>query len=278
MNKTGLVMKTEKNSASIMTCYGEFFKVKITSKKPQVGEEYTGKIKKDNSLIRNFITAASLLFMILSGSGVYAYYTPTSSIVININPSIELKANRWDRIIKYSALNKDGETLLKSISIKNKPLSQGLNIIVEQSKKDNFIDENYVKDGKVIRLQVSVKGNKSLDLSKFQKNIIKNNLNLDINDNGKETHFKIGNDKENLKDKNADPQSDKNSENKTKGDLNPNKTNQNTTARVTNPKDLEIKDKQSNYSREKEEEKQVQLQKDKANGNKASENKLIKGK
>jgi hypothetical protein len=268
MNKTGLVMKTEKNSASIMTCYGEFFKVKITSKKPQVGEEYTGKLKKDNSLIRNFITAASLLFMILSGSGVYAYYTPTSSIVININPSIELKANRWDRIIKYSALNKDGETILKSISIRNKPLNQGLNIIVEQSKKDNFIDENYVKDGKIIRLQVSVKGNKSLDLSKFQKNTIKNNLNLDINDNGEETHFKIGNDKVNLKDKNM--------ESKTKADLNPNKTNQNTTTKK--PKDLEIKDKQNNNSREKEEVKQGQLQKDKANGKNASENKLIKGK
>ena len=278
MNKTGLVMKTEKNSAAIMTCYGEFFKVEVASKKPQIGEEYTGKLKKDNSLIRNFITAASLLFMILSGSGVYAYYTPTSSIVININPSIELKANRWDRIIKYSALNKDGETILKSISIRNKPLNQGLNLIVEQSKKENFIDEDYVKDGKIIRLQVSGKGNKSLDLSRFQENVIKSNLNLDVNDNGIETHFKTRNDKENLKDINDDPQSDKNSVSKTKVYLNPNKMNENAAARFINPKNLEIKNKKNNYSREKEEEKRAQLQKDKANGNKANESKLIKDK
>ena len=213
MNKTGLVMRAEKNSVSIMTSSGEFFKVKIVSKAPKIGDEYTGKLKKENSFIKKLVTAACVLFMVSSGGGVYAYYTPTSSVVININPSIELSANRWNKIIRYSALNKDGEIILKDIAIKNKSLYEGLNLIVEQSKKDDFINEKYIKDDKVINIKLTSKNNKSVDLEEFKRYIFKNNLNLQINENGTETYFNKKFDKANLKGKVVDPPNVKKAEN-----------------------------------------------------------------
>jgi len=233
MNKTGLVMKIEKNSVFIMTSSGEFFKVRTLSKSPKIGEEYTGILKKENGLIKILITAACLLFMALSGGGVYTYYTPTSSIIINMNPSIELQANRWIRIIKCSALNKDGETVLKAISIKNKPLNQGLNLIIEQSKKDDFINEKYIEDGKVISIQLSTKNNKSLDLSKFEEYAAKSKLSLKINSNGREIYLNRVISKETLKVKIIDT---------------PNiKRIKNPIIKKVEPKDTEVKNIQNNY-------------------------------
>jgi len=271
MNKTGLVMKIEKNSAAIMTTSGEFFKVAVFSKIPKIGEEYTGKLKKENSLIKVLITAACLLFMALSGGGVYDYYTPTSSVVININPSIKLETNRWIKIIKCSALNKDGETILKEISIKNKSLNEGLNLIVEQSKKDNFINEKYIKDSRVISIKLSGKNNKILDLSKFQEYIIKNNLNLEINSNGKKTNFNREIDKGNSDVKARDSENNKS-----------NKESDSPLIKKTETKDIEIKNTQNNYDNNGENKPSVkdtekkgnttELEKDKHN-EKANENK-----
>jgi len=246
MNKTGLVMKIEKNNAFIMTSSGEFFKVKILSKSPEIGEEYTGKLKKERGFIKILITAACLLFMALSGGGVYDYYTPTSSVVININPSIKLEANRWVKIIKCSALNNDGETVLKSISIKNKSLNQGLNLIIQQSEKDDFINEKYIKDAKVISVKLSTKNNKNVDLSKFEEYVVKSNLMVEFNNNGIKTYFNRKIDKENPTGK------DVNSKNIIKATPSPNKIYQDSQIRMSKSKNTEVKSIQKNYSRTKD--------------------------
>lgn len=280
MNKTGLVMRAERNSVSIMTSSGEFFKVEIISKVPKIGDEYTGKLKKENSFLKKLVTAACLLFMVLSGGGVYAYYTPTSSVVININPSIELSANRWNKIIKYLALNKDGETILNAISIKNKSLNEGLNLIVEQSKKDDFINEEYIKASKVISIQISEKNNKGVDLSKFEDYAAKNNLNLKINNNGRETYSNRIINNETLKDKVVDPPNIKKTENQVI------KKAENPITKKVEPKDAEIKNMQNNYGKDnkhspivkdtKERENQIGIRNDDYDENNYNKNNYLK--
>ena len=185
--KSGLVMKIEKNIAYIMTSNGEFIKVKINknTSSPMIGSEYCGEVLKNTFIKSNIVKYASvaclMLCIILSGGGAYAYYNPVSTVTISINPAIELKSNIWNKVIYANPLNGDGEKILKEISLKNKTVDDALVLVIDQSKKDKFIDENYIKSNKIV--DISIKG-KELSLPALKSRIINDNLSVNIANNG----------------------------------------------------------------------------------------------
>ena len=189
MNKTGLVLNIENNTATLVTSSGEFVKVIASKSKPKIGETYSGAVKKENNYLRYLATVAALLIIFIGGGGTaYAYYTPTATVLISINPSIELKINRFDKIIKVSPKNTDGETLLKSVKLKNKNIDEALTLVVEQAKKDNFINEDYIAQGKTISVKIySNNSNKIINIDKFEKTIDENKINTDIDNNGEKS-------------------------------------------------------------------------------------------
>ena len=74
-------------------------------------------------------------------TGVYAYYTPYSYVSVDINPSLELSVNRFDKVIDVHAFNEDAQKLIDtSANIKNK----GIDIALEQII-DNAADKGYLK-------------------------------------------------------------------------------------------------------------------------------------
>lgn len=60
--------------------------------------------------------AACLLFLLLGGR--WLYFTPTATISIDINPSIELGINRFNRVISVNSYNDDGQDLADSLKIR----------------------------------------------------------------------------------------------------------------------------------------------------------------
>lgn len=185
--KSGIVMQTTNSTVYLMTSDGEFIKVKLNKKEslPIIGSEYSGVVIKNNS-IRNSIfkyasVACLMLFMLLGGGGAYAYYKPVSTVTISINPAIELKSNMWKKVISANPLNGDGKKILQEISLKNKTVDDALSLVVDQAKKDKFIDENYVRNNKTIN--ISIKG-KELALSSFENKVSKDSLNVKIDNNG----------------------------------------------------------------------------------------------
>ncbi len=57
----------------------------------------------------------------ISGIGAWTYYTPAGYINIDINPSIEMTYNMFERIINVRAINSDGKTVIDNTApIKNK--------------------------------------------------------------------------------------------------------------------------------------------------------------
>lgn len=193
MLKTGLVLSINKNKAHMVTPSGEFVKVKIKGTAPKVGETFSGELVKNFTIPKFPVVAASIAFMLLFSGTAYAYYTPTSSVIVEINPSIMLKLNMFNRIIGSSPLNADGETVLKEIKIKNKPINDGLKTIVDEAKKDNFINDNYVKSDKAVTLFVDTKSKNDINLESFQKFMGESGVNLRINSNGKELKSEVKN-------------------------------------------------------------------------------------
>lgn len=203
--KNGLVMEIQGSDAYIMTSSGEFFKVKIDKNKtlPVVGGEYRSQIfRRPFMCISKFkyAVAACLLFFMLSlGGGTYAYYTPTSTVTININPSIEFKLNRWDRVLTSSPLNSDGEKVLLEIKAKNKSIDDVLIMVINQAKQDKYINENYINMGKTVTINIV---GKEVGLSSLEKELSKDNINVKIDSNGKNIYNKNNKKPDNVSPKN----------------------------------------------------------------------------
>lgn len=182
MIKTGIVISIMNKKAGIMTSSGEFVYVKISKVLPKVGELYTGELSRKNlSLYKYAITAASLMFMVLSSVSAYSYYTPVTTIVVSINPSVSLEANRWNKIISSKALNSDGSQILNNIKLKNKSIDHGLELLVQEAKNENFINDKYVNDQKIISVDIKSNKNSSIDISNFKDTVENNSLNIEIN-------------------------------------------------------------------------------------------------
>ncbi|MBU3177366.1 anti-sigma factor domain-containing protein [Clostridium estertheticum] len=182
MNKTGIVINIINKKAGIMTSGGEFLYIKISKALPNIGEIYTGKLYKKNLFIYKYvISVASLMFMLVSSAYAHSYYTPVSTIILRINPSISIDANKWNKIINSKPLNSDGALILNNIKLKNKSIDVGLGLLVKEAKSENFINEKYVSDKKVINLDIKSTKTISIDISNFENTIGSNNLNVKIN-------------------------------------------------------------------------------------------------
>lgn len=182
-------MEINDSNIGILTPSGEFAYVKRNSKSVTLGELYSEEIfngikKKSVNVKRLFLMAASFLLLVFLSSGIFLYNEPVSAVTIDINPSVELYVNRWNKIVKIVPLNDDGKNLVNELSIKNLDISNGIEKIYEKCKSENYITEDYKKD-KAINIQVSNLKNHQLDLSTIEKKIEDDGINIiiDINKN-----------------------------------------------------------------------------------------------
>lgn len=69
--------------------------------------------------IRRLATVAACLAILLVGAGGYwLYFIPTSVVSIDINPSLELGINRFDKVVSVDAYNGDGQALADSLDLR----------------------------------------------------------------------------------------------------------------------------------------------------------------
>lgn len=253
MIKTGIVISIMNRKAGIMTDCGEFVYIKTSKIIPNIGEIYTGELsKKHLSFYKYAITAASLMFIVVSSTFAKAYYTPVTTVVLSINPSVSLEANRWNKIISSKALNSDGYILLNNIKLKNKSIDAGLELLVKEAKTEHFINDKYVDDKKTISVDIKSSKDSSIDISGFKNIIDSNNLDIIINtssNNNKSIDITVDNKKvnaSNLNPNNKEKEAlNKNSNIKINPPKNP---STNSSPKINENKSSEIKGKVKNHS------------------------------
>ncbi len=111
-----------------------------TSLKKKTYLNITAKKKKNYKPI--FILSPALAaLLILIG---LLYYTPVAYISIDINPSIELEINTFDRIISVNAINDDAKQIISSVDIIHKDYIEALESL-ENSNDFNEYTDNYTE-------------------------------------------------------------------------------------------------------------------------------------
>ena len=150
----------------------EFDSKKLNEKKGIVYMES----KKRNKL-PYLVTACTLVLCLLVGFGVYNNnFKVASKIGIDVNPSIELKINKKDKVIDVVANNDDGNKILNGMDLKGSDMNVAINALIGSMVKNGYIDEL------ANSILISVEGNSAEENEKLRQEIV-NELNASLVNN-----------------------------------------------------------------------------------------------
>lgn len=113
-----------------------------THTKKYLFEKVYYKEKKRHSPLRKFAAAGvcSLLVFLIGGS--YLFFTPTAFISVDVNPSLELGINRFDRVVSVTGYNEDGRTLADSLQVKYMDYSAALESLLSNQELKAYLTED----------------------------------------------------------------------------------------------------------------------------------------
>lgn len=174
----GIVIKSFKKSAYIMTSKGKFLRIR-TNSKVSIGEICEGKEKKT---IKNYKIHISifLFVLILISSGIVIEYRRTESIVvIGTTSNIKIHVNKFDKVIyAYSPTDK-GKELVENVNILNQDIDKAVAEIFEYALDNEMLDLS-----KKTLVTISGQALKYGALTETNKVISENNIPIVINNAG----------------------------------------------------------------------------------------------
>jgi hypothetical protein len=80
------------------------------------------------------------LALVLFVSGLQWVNTSASYIAVDINPSIILTTNPWDKVVEVEALNEDAETLLVDLVLIGLQADEAIELIIAEATEMGYID------------------------------------------------------------------------------------------------------------------------------------------
>ena len=103
-----------------------------------------------------YIALASfcLFFLLIGFGGWRLYFTPTAAISIDINPSLELSVNRFNKVLSIKGYNIDGKQLADSLHLKYMDYEEAVDKIVQSQEIKDLLS-----DDEVLTFTVSGKNN-----------------------------------------------------------------------------------------------------------------------
>ncbi|MEY8320743.1 hypothetical protein AAK894_06600 [Lachnospiraceae bacterium 46-61] len=117
---------------------------------------------------------ACFLFFIMGFGGYHLYFTQMSMISIDINPSIELNINRFDKVISINSYNDDGMKLANVLDIKFMNYKNAIDEILNT----DIITENFVKNETLSIVVVGKDEQKSKEMYENIQNNMSENQNV----------------------------------------------------------------------------------------------------
>ncbi|WP_367924036.1 hypothetical protein [uncultured Ruthenibacterium sp.] len=89
------------------------------------------------------MVACTLLLLVLLGS-VTLYFSPVAVISIDVNPSVELSVNRFDRIVEIKGLNEDGEKLAQNVQIRFLDYTQAVEQLLNSEEMQSYLGDDAI--------------------------------------------------------------------------------------------------------------------------------------
>ncbi|WP_054943794.1 anti-sigma-I factor RsgI family protein [Paenibacillus ihuae] len=95
-------------------------------------------------IMKKKLVAACMATLLVGGSGsAYAYYqTPVSYLSLDINPSVEIGVNAFDKVVKVKGMNDDGIKILANVNIKGSNVTVAVSTLVYSAVDNGFIADD----------------------------------------------------------------------------------------------------------------------------------------
>lgn len=146
----GLVMAIEANSMTVMTAQGEFLK---TGFQPQatIGDEVTFEIEtapepqREKSRLWQALPvglsrAAAGLMVLMVATGA-SWAIPVGQVYLDVNPSLGLSYNIYERVIGVEGYNADGEVIKQALSIYGKSIEASVEATLTLMDEKGYVKE-----------------------------------------------------------------------------------------------------------------------------------------
>ncbi len=203
-------MKIKKDYAIIMCTNGTFIRL-ILRKNMEVGQKiyffqediYLKKsnVMKFNKKVKNYFAIIATILLFFIGQFAINNYLINTYLGIDINPSIELSLNKYNKVIKIEGLNNDGIKVVKNSNIKGLSIDNAIIKIIKTSKELDYIDEN--NNNILITIETNGKDKKEIEeklikVGGIEKDIKENNFDekLDKDTKDKKSDFEANTYKE----------------------------------------------------------------------------------
>ena len=133
----GIVMEIKGSRCVILKKDGTF--TEIRNRNYTVGQE----VSASNPSVGKALSAAACLAVICTAVfGYHLYYMPASYVYMDINPSVRLDLNCFERVIDVVPLNEDAEVLLSNLTIHKGSAEECMNTIVSACQEQNYLNEH----------------------------------------------------------------------------------------------------------------------------------------
>lgn len=159
----GIVAEIHGSHMIVIAKNGEFIKCKLLPN-CNIGEEILIPAKNMTVIYkRASAVAAGFLIAAMLSTGVYAYYTPYSYISVDINPSLELYVNRFDRVIKTHAFNEEATKLLEaSQKVNHMKAEEAVGQLINQAASQGYLQDTVENSVMIVVSSNSKKEEKNL--------------------------------------------------------------------------------------------------------------------
>ena len=140
----GLIVEIKGNQMVVVDQKGNFYQQKLR-KSLNVGQEidFTNNVTLFNSPVIRTMSAIAAVFIIMIGFGSYAYMTPYSYVSLDINPSVEIVLNRFERVLEVKPLNDDAKQIIgKQNKYTYQTLEGAVVQIVNKAHEKDYIPDN----------------------------------------------------------------------------------------------------------------------------------------
>ena len=89
-----------------------------------------------------WLGAAAAFALILGAAGLYGVnHAVASSVSLDVNPSVEIRSNRRDRVLDVTANNADGQVILGDMDLSGSDLEVAVNALIGSMVRNGYITE-----------------------------------------------------------------------------------------------------------------------------------------
>ncbi|MDN5331305.1 MAG: hypothetical protein PWP45_530 [Tepidanaerobacteraceae bacterium] len=136
-----VIIDIQRNFIIVVNQKGEFIKIPNKYKDRQIGDEIDVLEIDTRIIFRKVASIAAVLIIttILAGYGM-AFYRPVTYVTIDVNPSVEISLNRFDRVLDVEGLNEEGKRLVgDGRSFKALPADEAVRILLDRAREQKFL-------------------------------------------------------------------------------------------------------------------------------------------